>query len=413
MDMHPIQYDLGDLQISHPSVKPFVLGEPDFALHNSSTDVSSSLTAEDFDLNMLDEVCLPPQTSYAELPQVAITKTEPASTPRSAPRTKPKSTVAKKAPSSKKKENPNEVFRECPELLEKALEMGAWSQFFRGKAVEEAFEKIVQLVNRPAHVRQQEARDNRKPGQLLTPKRPINRFMLYRKTYQTFVVAHCKLVRHQMISKLCGVAWHLESDDVKAKFMQLQENDSDGLEAAFEGYKFNPAKNGNKKNQKAKARSVKKASKRLQDATNLSTSVCQTSPVPHMPVTPPTQRPLLNYPKSSQNINYVYWSNPMQPLHGSYQGPPALNNFYLKRGNVQHYLPNAAQFTMDPMLGSQSAMVGFNTPHGLPLGGNMDLSYRLPGAFPLIAQQHDGSVLTSPFNDFGLLDDFNYGDFLA
>ncbi|KAJ1333897.1 HMG (high mobility group) box [Microdochium nivale] len=388
---------MGDLSIGHPSLEPFMFTEPAFSL----LDYNSSALGETIDFSspfVFDDVC----------PEIASTPSEPTSVPE---KNKSKSPRAKRA-ASKVKETPLEKIQKHPELLKKSLEMGRWSDFFSGKASEERFAKVRQHAHRSSYVRRQELLNAQKPGNPMpSPKRPCNRFILFRKTYQTLAAAHCKLERHQEISILCGAAWHMESKEVREKFESLEEADKIGHNEAFPRYKFNPTAKSktteDKKSNDTQARAVKKASKRLQNATNSSAGLCHVSPTSQIPLSAPSratgQNFGLNCPKPPQNINLVYRSNHMQPLHGNYQGSPGLNNIYLKNGSL-------AQGTLGPIMGASAAQT-------LRFGGGLDFPYALPGCapmttngaymgatFPLIAQ-HDGAILSSSYNDFGFVDD--------
>lgn len=402
MDTQSIQCNLGDLSIGHPSLEPFIFTETAFPL----LDYNSTALGEAIDFSspfVFDDVC----------PEIAPTPSEPASVSVKAKYNSPR---AKKAASKKAKENPLEKIQKHPELLAKSREMGRWSDFFSGKASEERLSKVYQHAHRSKQVREQEVLDAQKPGNLTpNPKRPCNRFILFRKTYQTLAAAHCKLERHHEISILCGAAWHMESKEVRDMFSYLEKVDKMGHDDTFPTYKFKPLSKSkttkDKKSNDAQARAVKKASKRLQNATSSSAGLCRASPIPQIPL-PASSRVTgqnlgLNYPNNSQNIDLVYCSNPMQPLHGNYQRSPSLNNIYLKSGNL-------AQGTLGPMMGASTVPT-------LPFGGVLGFSNALPGcapmvmnggymgaSLPLIAQQHDGTVLANPYDDFSFMDDTNW-----
>ncbi|KAL7909882.1 hypothetical protein GGI35DRAFT_402971 [Trichoderma velutinum] len=108
----------------------------------------------------------------------------------------------------------------------------------RGSA-EAFYETAKRLVSRPTEERLDEERTPQG-----NPKRPMNAFMIYRKTYQG-IANELRSVNnnHQQISKLCGESWHLESAVFRKEFKRLAKTDSLYHSIAFPGYKYAPSKN--------------------------------------------------------------------------------------------------------------------------------------------------------------------------
>ncbi|KAI9171902.1 Transcription factor ste11 [Paramyrothecium foliicola] len=72
-------------------------------------------------------------------------------------------------------------------------------------------------------------------------KRPLNVFMLYRKTYQEVAKTLCTKPDHQHVSAICGKSWReLEPKRVRDKFKQLAEVESKKHIEAHPGYKYIP-----------------------------------------------------------------------------------------------------------------------------------------------------------------------------
>ncbi|KAI8961732.1 hypothetical protein F5Y11DRAFT_217832 [Daldinia sp. FL1419] len=106
---------------------------------------------------------------------------------------------------------------------------------------------IEEYVNRGADVRQKEVRES-KDGKV---KRPMNAFMLYRKSYQNRAKEWRKHDNHQVISRICGVSWAMEPRSLKDKFDAYSKIERTNHGIAFPDYKFAPAKAKNKKGVRA------------------------------------------------------------------------------------------------------------------------------------------------------------------
>ncbi|KAL8971618.1 MAG: hypothetical protein Q9183_000964 [Haloplaca sp. 2 TL-2023] len=91
-------------------------------------------------------------------------------------------------------------------------------------------------VNRSIEERQDEARKDNKI------KRPSNSFMLYRSAYGDRVKALYPQNNHQIISRICGASWKMETPDVVQKFKEYYEMEKENHAKAHPTYKFSPAK---------------------------------------------------------------------------------------------------------------------------------------------------------------------------
>ena len=106
------------------------------------------------------------------------------------------------------------------------------SQLCLDVPVVDVFEK----VNRSIEARQEEAQKDNKI------KRPSNSFMLYRSAYGERVKALYPQNNHQIISKICGESWRMETPDIKEKFSAYYELEKENHAKAHPTYKFSPAK---------------------------------------------------------------------------------------------------------------------------------------------------------------------------
>lgn len=95
---------------------------------------------------------------------------------------------------------------------------------------------VFEKVNRSIENRQEEARRDNKI------KRPSNSFMLYRSAYGDRVKALYPQNNHQIISRICGASWKMETPDVTEKFKAYYEMEKENHAKAHPTYKFSPAK---------------------------------------------------------------------------------------------------------------------------------------------------------------------------
>jgi hypothetical protein len=101
-------------------------------------------------------------------------------------------------------------------------------------------------VHRSSEDRQKEV--NARKGYVT---RPMNAFILYRSAYADRTKAWCSENNHQVVSKVCGASWALESEKIKNYYKSLYEIEKDNHAIAFPEYKFSPAKAQSKKKRKS------------------------------------------------------------------------------------------------------------------------------------------------------------------
>lgn len=99
-------------------------------------------------------------------------------------------------------------------------------------------------VNRSAEARQAEAG---KKGSEWKPPRPMNSFMLYRSAYTNRIKYLRKENNNQNVSKVAGVSWKMEPEEVRNFYVELAIQDRDNHAEAFPGYKFEPHKSEKRK----------------------------------------------------------------------------------------------------------------------------------------------------------------------
>ncbi|KAK1781347.1 hypothetical protein QBC45DRAFT_449357 [Copromyces sp. CBS 386.78] len=96
-----------------------------------------------------------------------------------------------------------------------------------------------EYVNRGKDVRQREVESGKNPGKV---KRPMNAFMLYRKTYQGVAKGWADEHNHQVVSRVCGMSWPMEPEQVREQFKAWAEKERENHQQAFPDYKFTPTK---------------------------------------------------------------------------------------------------------------------------------------------------------------------------
>ncbi|KAI5250803.1 hypothetical protein E4T42_04769 [Aureobasidium subglaciale] len=78
----------------------------------------------------------------------------------------------------------------------------------------------------------------KKAGKVL---RPYNRFMMYRAAYADRTKQFAASDSHRDVSRILGVSWRLESEDVVEHFNKCSILDSENHQKAFPGYKYAPS----------------------------------------------------------------------------------------------------------------------------------------------------------------------------
>ncbi|KAI1640759.1 hypothetical protein F4809DRAFT_661726 [Biscogniauxia mediterranea] len=98
--------------------------------------------------------------------------------------------------------------------------------------------EVEAYVSRSAEVRLQEV-SGYKDGRI---RRPLNAFMLYRKSYQGPAKLWSDESNHQNISKTCGASWRMETPQVRDRFAAFAAMELDNHRLAFPDYKYTPRK---------------------------------------------------------------------------------------------------------------------------------------------------------------------------
>ncbi|KAH9904890.1 hypothetical protein F4778DRAFT_731114 [Xylariomycetidae sp. FL2044] len=88
-----------------------------------------------------------------------------------------------------------------------------------------------------------------RPGRNGAPRRPMNPFMLYRWAYQRRAMALLLAETsarglHPHVSRLVGLSWRLEGEDLRERFTALAAVEKADHCAAFPGYRFRPRRAG-------------------------------------------------------------------------------------------------------------------------------------------------------------------------
>ncbi|KAK5651757.1 hypothetical protein OQA88_11719 [Cercophora sp. LCS_1] len=98
---------------------------------------------------------------------------------------------------------------------------------------------IESYVKRTIDVRRREVESGKNPGRV---KRPMNAFMLYRKAYQQRAKEWASQHNHQIVSRVCGLSWPLEPEQVRLQFKEWADLERDNHQKAHPDYKFTPSK---------------------------------------------------------------------------------------------------------------------------------------------------------------------------
>ncbi|KAH7026512.1 uncharacterized protein B0I36DRAFT_386761 [Microdochium trichocladiopsis] len=331
---------------------------------------------------------------------------------------------------------------EAAEMQKEAREIGPWSKLFHGR--EEAAElqhRIWQLVFRSSKIRRQECSKIGKGGREESkPKRSMNSFMLYRKTYQDAACAYFRNHHHQKISQLCGLAWSLEPVEVRATFSALAVFEHIALYEAFPDYVFQPMKNEEKG--KMTGRVKKEQGHGVGLTANLSATTIRQ--LQRQPITARHFNQLAHRPPYGQSIgklhhaapktmDVTYWRPPMAQLGTANRRPPTMDNYYIQSTGLSNslstpgvglgypQLPFDSTFINEFMamgVKSESSLLDENAATILGSGSLSSMSGTHPymqGTFPLIAQQFDGLTggeFGTHLGDYGLVDDIKWEDYL-
>ncbi|KAK3941853.1 hypothetical protein QBC46DRAFT_458016 [Diplogelasinospora grovesii] len=143
----------------------------------------------------------------------------------------PRSTRIEKASQKKKKKERAKTTKSLM-TLDRPL-----SQLTEGSQVTVA--DIESYVSRSAEIRRQEIETGKNPGRV---KRPMNAFMLYRKAFQQRAKEWASQHNHQVVSRVCGLSWPLESEQLREQYKAWAEIERDNHQKAHPDYKFTPSK---------------------------------------------------------------------------------------------------------------------------------------------------------------------------
>lgn len=107
------------------------------------------------------------------------------------------------------------------------------------KGYEEPVMDMMAWANRPNEVRYKEVEAKHK-GKI---PRPMNSFMLYRTAYKERIKKWgAQGDNNQLISRVAGLSWPLESDELKGFYAKCANVEKENHQAAFPNYKFAPNK---------------------------------------------------------------------------------------------------------------------------------------------------------------------------
>ncbi|KAI3318104.1 hypothetical protein HD806DRAFT_513123 [Xylariaceae sp. AK1471] len=74
------------------------------------------------------------------------------------------------------------------------------------------------------------------------PTRPLNAFILYRKTYGKFVESLKGTANNTCVSRIVGASWRAEDKEVKDRFRRYARIEEENHRLAFPDYKYKPGK---------------------------------------------------------------------------------------------------------------------------------------------------------------------------
>ena len=98
-------------------------------------------------------------------------------------------------------------------------------------------EDVAAWIYRSTEIRQVEWMNRREYPKM---PRPMNAFILYRKATSERAKRYGRVENHQLISKITGASWRVESDEIKHRFDQFAELEKRYHAVAFPSYKYSP-----------------------------------------------------------------------------------------------------------------------------------------------------------------------------
>ncbi|KAL8673224.1 MAG: hypothetical protein Q9168_002336 [Polycauliona sp. 1 TL-2023] len=237
---------------------------------------------------------------------------------------------------------------------------------------------VYSKVNRPIEERQEEARRDNKV------KRPSNSFMLYRSAYGDRVKALYPQNNHQIISRICGASWRMESEDVKEQFKLYYEMEKDNHAKAHPAYKFSPAKSSPSRKRRGTADTSEEEELASElgdfDAEYRPRGGRRSRPIKTPRTGTPTSFP--NHPSVNNYQPYMVnpnaypaqstwqYSNPGKPMPIPMNG--SLDDRYWQT-TVQQRAPNVEDVFVHRLVEAQSQVPTSSALIGLPGGSHEDL----------------------------------------
>lgn len=237
---------------------------------------------------------------------------------------------------------------------------------------------IYEKVNRPIEERQEEARRDNKI------KRPSNSFMLYRSAYGDRVKALYPQNNHQIISRICGASWKMETPEITEKFKAYYEMEKENHAKAHPTYKFSPAKSSpSRKRRGTGETSEEEDESELRDLDSeyrprggrrsRPAKVPRSETPTSYPANPllGSYQPALIHPTMGYDASSWQASNPGKPL-------PAPMNSYLTDGHMYHTNivprgPNVEDVFMYRADAARSQLSSSQALVGLPGGSHEEL----------------------------------------
>ncbi|KAL8647903.1 MAG: hypothetical protein Q9226_006235 [Calogaya cf. arnoldii] len=233
-------------------------------------------------------------------------------------------------------------------------------------------------VNRSIEERQEEARRDNKI------KRPSNSFMLYRSAYGDRVKALYPQNNHQIISRICGASWKMETSDVTEQFKLYYEMEKENHAKAHPTYKFSPAKSSPSRKRRGTADTSDEEELRSElgdfDAEYRPRGGRRSRPIKTPRTGTPTSYPIHpsvnNYqpymvgPNAYVNQSTWQFSNPGKPMPMPMNG--SLDDRYWQT-EIQQRAPNIEDVFVRQLVETQSRVPTSSALIGLPGGSHEEL----------------------------------------
>ncbi|KAL8948393.1 MAG: hypothetical protein Q9222_005420 [Ikaeria aurantiellina] len=272
-----------------------------------------------------------------------------------------------------------------PVAVSEATISAPLSQLCLDVPVVDVFEK----VNRSTEERQAEARKDQKI------KRPSNSFMLYRSAYGDRVKALYPQNNHQIISRICGASWKMETPDITDKFKAYYEMEKENHAKAHPSYKFSPAKTSPSRKRRGTGDSSDgddgqsdlgdfddeyrpRGGRRTKSVKTPRTGTPTSYPVSG-PIT--SYQPIM-YDSNIGGLNPSTWQmvNPGKPMpapmHSQmdnqyyqttvYQRGPNIEDVFMHAGDAPRMLPSASQTLIGLPGGSHDELLGVDSTESSP-----------------------------------------------